>query len=131
MIETCIAQISVDIHFNLSTEETRHKVQQTLHNNHDNITDCKNHNRIQCMQCNEMIQCIYDVVRVPTDDKLAKLHTMLTTFYKKNPSGKAIDVVAGLVSSEYAKGMEISQLINDFLLAEDDKFIEEVMIKFS
>ena len=58
MIETCIAQISVDVHFNLSTEETRHKVQQTLHNDHDNITDCKDHNRIQCMQCDEMIQCI-------------------------------------------------------------------------
>lgn len=83
------------------------------------------------MPQNEMIECVFDIVRVPDNIKLARLHTMLTAFYKRDPGSKSVDVVAGLVSGEYAQGKDVSQLINDFLLAEDEKFTDEVMKKLS
>ena len=58
MIETGITQILVDVHFDLSAEETRHKIEKTLGNDHHDIPKCKDHNRIQCMSSNEMVQGI-------------------------------------------------------------------------
>lgn len=83
----------------------------------------------QQMPSDDLIHSIYDVVRVPKTEKLAKINDMFEKFYKKNPKSKATDVVAGLVSEEFTEGKEISNLINDFVLSDDESFVEAVKTK--
>ena len=41
-------------------------------------------------------------------------------------NSRAIDIVAGLVSTEYSEGYNIEKLVGDFMLYEDEGFIGEV-----
>ena len=83
------------------------------------------------MPSNEMITCINKTIKVPDDKKLEKLNNMLKTFYKRNPNSKAIDIVAGLASKEYAEGADITNFVNDFMLTNDEKFVSDVKNKLS
>lgn len=83
------------------------------------------------MPSNEMITCINKTIKVPDDKKLEKLNNMLKTFYKRNPNSKAIDIVAGLASKEYAEGADITNFVNDFMLINDEKFVSDVKNKLS
>lgn len=68
------------------------------------------------MPSDEMIEAIMNTIKVPTQEKIVELNKLFEKFYKKNPRKKAIDIVAGLVSSEYSEGYNIEKLAGDFML---------------
>lgn len=47
-------------------------------------------------------------------------------FYNGEPKNKSVEIVAQLVSKEYSNNYNIAQLINDFILKNNNKFIEDV-----
>lgn len=47
-------------------------------------------------------------------------------FYNGEPRNKSVEIVAQLVSKEYSNNYNIAQLINDFILKNNNKFIEDV-----
>lgn len=85
----------------------------------------------QQIPSNELIKAVGDVVKVPTVRKLKSINEELKNFYRKEPKSKTIDIVAGLVSKEFADGKDISNLVNDFVLSDDKDFVEAVKAKLS
>ena len=78
------------------------------------------------MPSDEMVKAITNTIKIPTQEKVTGLNKLFEKFYKKNPRNKAIDIVAGLVSTEYSEGYNIEKLVGDFMLYEDEGFIGEV-----
>lgn len=74
----------------------------------------------------EMVAQIESTIKVPEKTKLTFLHTMLEKLYQKDPAKRAVEIVASLVSDDYVAGSDITKLINDFLLCEDESFVESV-----
>lgn len=74
----------------------------------------------------EMVAQIESTIKVPEKTKLTSLHTMLEKLYQKDPAKRAVEIVASLVSDDYVAGSDITKLINDFLLCEDESFVESV-----
>ncbi len=76
---------------------------------------------------NDFVELIKNTVKLPTEDKLDKLHKIFEKFYAKKPENNAIEIVAGLVSKEYIKKCNIKEYIKDFLLVKNEQFINEVI----
>ena len=81
------------------------------------------------MPSDKMLEAITNTIKVPTQEKIIELNRLFEKFYKKNPRNKAIDIVAALVSDEYAAGYNIESLAGDFMLYEDRAFVTEVKAK--
>ena len=64
-----------------------------------------------------------------TDQTLADFERQLERFYFKKPKKRAVEIVAGLISEEYAKGQDISAMAEDFL-AKNDPFFGADVISF-
>ena len=47
-------------------------------------------------------------------------------FYNGEPKNKSVEIVAQLYSKEYANNNNITNLINDYTLLENNQFIEDV-----
>lgn len=83
------------------------------------------------MPSDEMIKLLESTIRVPTVEKLIDIEKIMQKFYKKKPEARVVEIVACLVSAEYAAGYDISNLTNDFLLFEDKSFITNVKSKLN
>ena len=83
------------------------------------------------MPPDEMIKLLESTIRVPTVEKLVDIEKIMQKFYKKKPEARVVEIVACLVSAEYAAGYDISNLTNDFLLFEDKSFITNVKSKLN
>jgi hypothetical protein len=83
------------------------------------------------MPSDEMIKLLESTIRVPTVEKLVDIEKIMQKFYKKKPEVRVVEIVACLVSAEYAAGYDISNLTNDFLLFEDKSFITNVKSKLN
>ena len=51
---------------------------------------------------------------------------MFEDYYSKSSDKKVVEIVAGLVSGDFIKGIDVSILANDFLLVENDNFGKSV-----
>ncbi len=74
----------------------------------------------------EFINLINDIIKIPTDEKLLNLNEELKSFYRKEPKNKSVEIVAGLVSKGYSNNYNITQLIKDFTLKNNNQFVEDV-----
>lgn len=81
------------------------------------------------MPSDELIESIVSTVEIPKEDKISKLRSLLEKFYKKKPETRAVEIVAALVSDEYASGIDITALANDFLLYDDVHFVSLVKVQ--
>lgn len=74
----------------------------------------------------EFIKLINDIIKIPTDENLINLNEEFKSFYGREPKNKIVEIVAGLVSKEYSNDYNITQLINDFTLKNNNQFVEDV-----
>ena len=63
------------------------------------------------------------MIKIKNKDKLLE---EFGSFYNREPKNKSLEIVAGLVSKEYSNNYNITQLINDFTLKNNNQFIEDV-----
>ena len=81
------------------------------------------------MPSDELVETIENTIKVPTSKKIKHLQELFEEFYQKRPETKAAEIVACLVSEEYAAGYEIDRLINDFLFFDHVGFVKRVKSK--
>lgn len=81
------------------------------------------------MPSDELVETIENTIKVPTSEKIKHLQELFEEFYQKRPETKAAEIVACLVSEEYAAGYEIDRLINDFLFFDHVGFVKRVKSK--
>ena len=75
---------------------------------------------------NNFIKLIDDTIKIPDNQNLTKLNKEFVSFYNREPKNKSVEIVAQLVSKEYSNNYNITQLINDFTLKNNNQFIEDV-----
>lgn len=73
----------------------------------------------------KLVSLIYEIIHEPID-KMNELCEEFKSFYCEEPKKKSVEIVAGLVSKEYSNNYNITQLINDFTLKNNNKFVEDV-----
>lgn len=84
-------------------------------------------NRI--MPSDDLIDALENTIKVPTDDKIKTLINLFEMFYQKRSKTKVAEIVACLVSDEYATGCDITKITNDFLLFDNSDFVSSVKSK--
>lgn len=66
------------------------------------------------------------IVDGPTEKRLSLLQNELKVFYGKKSEKRAVEIVAALVSKEYAAGTEIDNIIHEFLTIKSSDFCNSV-----
>lgn len=74
-----------------------------------------------------LIALIQDILLIPTEEKIKQLQKGLEIFYAKQPSKKAVETVAALLSKDYVEKKKISNAVNDFILLNNDSFCNNVL----
>jgi len=75
---------------------------------------------------NDFIDIIDKIIVKSQQKSMKLLPGMFEKYYAKSAERKAIEIVAGLVSSDYAKGNDVKLLARDFLLYKRDDFSNAV-----
>lgn len=75
----------------------------------------------------DLFLLIESIMKTPTETKLKELQMEFEKFYRKKPSKKAVEVVAGLYVGEFANMINITNAINDFCLVKNNTFANEVL----
>jgi len=75
---------------------------------------------------NDFIDIIDKIVVKSQQRSMGLLPKMFEKYYAKSSDRKAIDIVAGLVSSDYSKGNDVKQIAKEFLLNKRDDFGDAV-----
>ena len=75
----------------------------------------------------DLFLLIESIMQTPTETKLKELQMEFEKFYRKKPSKKAVEVVAGLYVGEFANMINITNAINDFCLVKNNTFANEVL----
>ena len=71
---------------------------------------------------NDFIDILDQIIVKSQKTNIGALSEMFEKYYAKSSDRKAIEIVAGLVSSDYATGSDVKQIANDFLLIKRDDF---------
>lgn len=69
---------------------------------------------------------ISTIVDGPTEERLSHLQFELEVFYGKKPEKRAAEIVAALVSKEYAAGNEIDNIVYEFITIKSPDFCNTV-----
>lgn len=75
---------------------------------------------------NDFSDAINKIIVRSQGKTLKNLPKMFEDYYSKSSDKKAVEIVAGLVSGDFIKGIDVSILANDFLLVENDNFGKSV-----
>lgn len=75
---------------------------------------------------NDFIDIIDKIVVKSQQRSMGLLPKMFEKYYAKSSDRKAIEIVAGLVSSDYSKGNDVKQIAKEFLLNKRDDFGDAV-----
>ena len=65
---------------------------------------------------NDFIEIIDQIIVKSQQRSMSLLHELFEKYYAKSSDRKAIEIVAGLVSSDYSKGTDVKKIANEFLL---------------
>ena len=64
---------------------------------------------------NDLVEIIENIIVKQRRESTEQLPGMFERYYGKEPRKKSIEIVAALLSSEYAKGMDVRALVKDFM----------------
>ena len=74
----------------------------------------------------EFVALLNESVVVPTEARLKNINETLERYYRKNPYKKAVETIAGLTITEFLTGFDIACFVEDFLIAENSTFADDV-----
>ncbi|MBO1869752.1 ATP-binding protein [Lachnoanaerobaculum sp. Marseille-Q4761] len=74
-----------------------------------------------------LVALIESTIQNPTETKLKELQMELEKFYRKKPSKKVVETVAGLYVGEFVDKINITNAVNDFCLVKNMVFVNEVL----
>ena len=74
----------------------------------------------------EFVTLLNECISVPTEDRLKSIRERLEKYYRKNPYKKAVETIAGLTSTEFLTGFDITNFVKDFLISENGTFVDDV-----
>lgn len=74
----------------------------------------------------EFVTLLNECISVPKEDRLKSIRERLEKYYRKNPYKKAIETIAGLTSTEFLTGFDITNFVKDFLISENGTFVDDV-----
>jgi len=81
----------------------------------------------RCMITDEFEKCIDEMIKTPTEKKQESINTEFEKFYRKSPKTRIVEIIAGLVVSEYCKGEDVTSKIKDFSLNNSQLLAIEVV----
>jgi hypothetical protein len=74
-----------------------------------------------------LVALIESTIQNTTETKLKELQMELEKFYRKKPSKKVVETVAGLYVGEFVDKINITNAVNDFCLVKNMVFVNEVL----
>ena len=74
----------------------------------------------------EFVTLLNECISVPTEDRLKSIRERLEKYYRKNPYKKAVETIAGLTSTEFLTGFDITNFVKDFLISGNGTFVDDV-----
>ena len=75
----------------------------------------------------DLVALIESIMQTPTETKIKDLQMELEKFYRKKPSKKVVETVAGLYVDEFVDKINITNAVNDFCLVKNIVFVNEVL----
>lgn len=100
------------------------------------ILECISDEIISLMACgvfsinvlpdDKFITLLSECISVPTEDRLKSIMERLEKYYRKKPYRKAVETIAGLISTEFLTGFDIANFVKDFLIEENSAFVDDV-----
>ena len=81
----------------------------------------------QRMISNKFEKCLDGMIKITTAEKQESLNKKFENFYRQSSKTKIVEIVAGLVASEFVQGEDVTSKAKDFSLNNSQSLAEDVI----